>query len=113
MADFTIKRNDTLPKLEATLQQNNVVYNLTGATVKFIMKKEGSGTAKVNSAVTVVDAASGQVEYAWDDVAGDTDTEGDYNGEFEVTTGSGEIITFPNGADGTDYFTIEITEDLG
>lgn len=112
MADFTIKRNDTLPKIEATLQQNSIVYDLTGATVKFIMKKSGSGAAKVDASATVVDASGGQVEYAWDDVAGDTDTEGDYNAEFEVTTGSGEILTFPNGADGTDYITIEITEDL-
>lgn len=112
MADFTIKRNDTLPKLEVTLQQNNAVYNLTGATVKFIMKKAGAASAKVDATATVVDAASGEVEYAWDDGVGDTDTEGEYNGEFEVTTSGGDILTFPNGADDTDYFTIEIVEDL-
>lgn len=112
MADFTIKRNDTLPKIEATLQQNSIVYDLTGSTVKFIMKKTGAASAKVDAAATVVDAAGGQVEYTWDDGVGDTDTEGTYNGEFEVTTGAGEVLTFPNGADGTDYFTIEITEDL-
>lgn len=111
MADFTIKRNDTKPLLTATLKSDGVAVNLLGATVKFIMKKAGAVEAKVNSAATVTDAAGGAVEYAW--VATDTDKEGDYNGEFEVTDGAGKISTFPNGHDGIDYFTIEITEDLG
>lgn len=113
MADFIIKRNDTLPKLAATLTTDGAAYNLTGASVKLIMKVEGATTPKVNSAATIVDASAGKVEYLWDDVAGDTDTEGLYDCEFEVTDANGDILTFPNGADGTNYFTVEIKEDLG
>lgn len=111
MADYTMKRNDTLPKVTATLQTNGSNYNLTGATVKFIMRATGAGAPKVDAAATVTNAANGAVEYAW--IAADTDTEGDFNAEFEVTTSGGDVITFPNGHDGTDYFTVEIVTDLG
>ena len=111
MADFTLKRNDTRPKIQAQLTQDGNPYDLTGSTVKFIMKQDGAGSAKVDSAATIVDAANGDVEYAWSAV--DTDTEGDYNAEWEVTDGSGDVLTFPNGHDtAPQYITVEVVEDL-
>lgn len=111
MADFEIKRNDTKPYFIANLTQDGTAYNLTGATaVKFIMKKEGATTAKVNASATVVDGPAGTVQYKW--AASDTDTEGHYYAEIEVTDDSLAVLTFPNGADAP-YFTIIITEDLG
>lgn len=109
MADFTIKQNDTRPYLVAALQDNNAAINLTSATsVKFIMRQQGSiGAPKISSAATFLDRPTGQVQYAW--VASNTDTVGDFNGEFEITWNDGGIETVPN--DG--YFTISIVDDLG
>lgn len=49
---------------------------------------------KVSAAAVVEDAAAGQVRYDW--VAGDTDTFGEYLGEWEVTRADGSIETYPN-----------------
>ena len=111
MADFTIKRNDTKPYLIASLKTNGVAYNLTGASAKFIMKLEGAVTPKVSQPALLNDPVNGVLEYRWSPT--DTDTEGIYNAEWEVTDSGGKVITFPNGGDGADYFTIEVVEDLG
>ena len=105
MADFTIKRNDTKPYLLGTLQANGAAYDLTGATVKFIMCADGAPLPKVDAPATITNPAGGMVQYNW--IASDTDTEGVFNCEWEVTDSGGEILTFPNGGDGTDYFTVE------
>lgn len=110
MADFTIKRNDTKPYLNVTLRSNGAPIDLTDCTVRFHMKMLNAGAAKVDASADIVDALAGAVEYRW--VAGDTDTEGTYNAEFEVVDAAGGVFSFPNGHDGTDYFTIEIPEDL-
>ena len=112
MADFTIKRNDTRPVIAAQLTQDGNPYDLTGATVKFLMKLPASGSPKVDASATIVNASNGDVEYAW--IASDTDTEGEYDAEWEVTDGSGEVLTFPNGHDtAPDYISVEVVEDLG
>lgn len=107
MADFTIKRNDTKPYLGAALLTNGNAYVLTGASVKFIMKLPGAAVPKVSAAATILDAATGLIEYRW--VAADTDTEGVYDCEWQVTDSELKVITFPNAG----YFTVEVTEDLG
>ena len=97
MADtFTIRQNDTLPNLAATLlDANGDAVNLTGATVVFRMVPRHGGTAVIdNRSVTVVSAAAGTVSMTWQ--AADTDTEGTYLGNFIVTFGGGSIETFPN-----------------
>lgn len=111
MADFTIKRGDREPGLVLTLEHNGAPYAIPGgATAKLLMKLPGAGSPKVNAAV-VIDADQGanpgRVTYAWG--ATDTDTEGTFNIEVEVSYAGGEKATFPN--DG--YKTIEIVEDLG
>lgn len=111
MADFTFKRNDRLPKLRATLQQGSPATPIdltTAVSVKLILKDSTNmaGAAKVNAACTLVTPSSGIVEYAW--AAGDTDTSGTYNGEFEITWSTGITETVPN----TGYFTVTIVDDL-
>lgn len=94
MADFTIKRGDRKSYIRRTLYgDDGVAMNLTGATVKFIMRNVATGMVTVNAGATIINAAGGIVEYQW--ISGDTNTVGDYEGEFEVTIG-GLPQTFPN-----------------
>lgn len=97
MADFYIKEGDREPWLTATLvDENEEPVDLTSAVaVKFFMIKPPGTTPKVNGlAASVVDATEGRVKYEWG--ATDTDTPGDYDGEFEVEWSSGTKTTFPN-----------------
>lgn len=95
MVDFEIAQNDLLPKIPGQLKQNGAAVPLTGATVEFHMKGPlPATTVKVNAAATIVDAATGEVEYAWSGT--DTDTIGLYEGEWEVTyTAGSKPMTFP------------------
>lgn len=105
--DFTIKRRDQLPPIQATLRDaTNTIVNLTAATVRFIMVNKDTGDV-LDQPATVVDANGGVVRYDW--VAGDTDTAGNYSAEFEVTFASGKAETFPNSKN----LAIKIPEDLG
>lgn len=92
-----MKRNDTVP-LTATLKVGTVAVDLEGATVKFHMR-DSSGTVVVDAAATVLqvgdgsDGSKGKVKYEW--AAGDTDTAGVYDLEWEVSFSDGTIRTFP------------------
>jgi hypothetical protein len=112
---FTMKRNDTRPKFKSRLTQadplapeTQISVDLTAATaVKFIMREESSvGSAKVNAAAVITDAANGRVEYTW--TTGDTDTAGTYNAEWEVSWG-GDKQTFPSEG----YLVVIVEDDLG
>lgn len=110
MADITIKQHDTWPPLEAALTEgaDATPVDLTGSTVKVILKSGGAGTTVITGPCTFIGPASaGTVRYTW--VPGDTDLVNTLSGEFEVTWADGTITTFPNDA----YFTVEIKADLG
>ena len=106
---FCIKRNDRSPDYTATLEAPaGTPVNLTGTTVKFIMRAEGSsGSPKVSAAATVVSAADGTVKYSWG--ASDTDTAGHYQAEWEVTFAGGVKRTWPP----EDYLYVTVVPDLG
>ena len=107
---FKIRQNDRKEPLARTLQDSlGAAVDLTGATVKFLMRKKREATAplKVNVAAVVVAAASGQVRYDW--AAGDTDTVGTYKAEFEVTFADGRKQSFPNSG----YLLVLVTQELG
>ena len=105
---FFIKRNDTAPSILAALKDSSLnAVDLTNATVRFYMRLRGAPAAKVDAEATIVSAVDGTVRYDW--AASDTDTEGEYNAEWEVTfPSSGGVQTFPNSG----YKTITITADL-
>lgn len=112
MTIFYIKQNDTSPSIEINLTDAALVpINITGATVKFLMRL-GNASPKVNASATIVDAVSGRVRYDWQ--AADTDTAGNFDAEVEVTYSGGAIETFPNGPDasGVKYIPIVITDDI-
>ncbi len=106
--DFTIKRNDRLPSLAATLTDAlGAPVDLTSTLVRFIMAAgAGTGTVAVNAPAVVVNSSGGTVRYDW--AAGDTATSGTFNGEFEVTFPNGKKQTFPS----ANYITIQIFNDL-
>lgn len=110
MADVTMKKDDTRPKLIRRLKQtvDGVQANLAltnASAVKFIMKYQNDIT--VTGAASISDAANGEVTYVW--ATGDTATVAQYNAEYEIKWNDGGYETVPN--DG--YFSIEIVADLG
>ena len=108
-ADFYLKSGDTLPVLNATLQDaTGAAVSLVLATaVRFVLVAAGTRQPKLNAVAAIVNAAAGTVRYAW--AAGDTDTPGDYWGEFQVTFNDGTIETFPNDR----HLVIRVTAELG
>jgi hypothetical protein len=110
MADptFYIKQNDTRPELDIFLRDDkDRSINITGATVKFSMRNASTNVVKISlAAVTTVSSTSGRVKYSF--TASDTDTAGNFDGEFQVTFVGGQIETFPN--DG--YIKVIVTDDV-
>jgi hypothetical protein len=105
LADFYLKVGDTSPALTITCKYSDgAVQDLTGCTVTFAMWRK-TGVVKVaDAAATVVTPASGIVQYIW--VPANTDTPGDFAGEFHVTLVGGKKVTFPTGPE--EYVNIRI-----
>lgn len=106
MTDFTIKRNDTEPVLERTLKRDGSAVDLTNASVQFHMRARGSDSTTVDASASITDAPNGVVEYEWQ--AGDTDTAGFYEAEFEVTYADADVETFPNSG----HLVVAINQDI-
>lgn len=108
---FHIKQGDRSPSLIAKLvDENGVVIDLTQAsTVKLNMYEPNSGTLKINGAAVNILAppSAGRVQYLWG--VNDTDTQEDYDAEFEVTWVDGTETTFPNNG----YFRVRVVKQLG
>lgn len=105
---FYIKQGDRLPSLSATLEEiDGSAVDLSGGTVKFLMRRRAGLAALIDASAAVVNASLGQVRYDWG--AGETATPGTYQGEFEFTNGDGKKLTFPN----TGYISVVITDDVG
>lgn len=92
---FYIKQNDTSPSMLAELKDgSNAAIDLTGATVRFHMRRIGSDTIVTDQPALIITASSGLVRYNWS--ASDTENIGSYQAEFEVTFVNSSIETFPN-----------------
>jgi hypothetical protein len=88
-----LKRNDTKDVIGYSITHaDGTPVNLTGATVRFIMGK--GKTLLTNAVATIVNAASGSVEYTLTEE--DTLEAGVFNAEFEVTFSTGKVKTYPN-----------------
>ena len=105
-SDFYWKRHDTAPTIQVQLKDSagNPV-DVTGGTVKFLMKGTG-GAPKVNASGTLVTPASGIVSYT--PIAADTDTSGTYSVEWVITFAGGAKQSFPDPG----YNSLTVTDDL-
>ena len=102
-----MNQNDTTPDMTGTcLDGDGAAVDLSGSTLLFHMRRKGTATPKINSAASIVIAASGTWKYEW--LAGDTDTVGEFEFQLQVTFGGGDIRTFPN--DG--YNRLIVTEQI-
>lgn len=103
MSDITVKRRDThdvVFNVTATLDGTPV--DLSGATVRLLARRQGSGITIILGS-TVTDAAAGEVTHS---LTGTLEI-GTYDIEVESTL-AGDVVTAPN--DG--YFTMTVLEDL-
>jgi hypothetical protein len=98
MGIHRMKKDDLRPSLLATLyDENGNPLNLSpgGTTVTFVMKNRKTGVVKVNRAATVTGGGTGgTVQFDW--ATGDTDTVGEYDGEFRVLLSGTTPITCPS-----------------
>lgn len=104
-----LKQNDTSPTLDAILTDSSgSPVDVTEASVRFHMKRIGATALKIDASAIVVDGEAGHVRYTLQ--AGDTDTPGSYQAEYEVTFLDGTIETFKNTPD---QLRVVITPELG
>lgn len=108
---FTIKQNDRRKYLKVTAYDSTgAVIDLTGMTAVFNMWFKDGHTIKVSrAAVDITDPTNGEMEYRW--AADDTDTVGEFEGEFETLDGSGVPWTFPDSSDNP-YIKITVIDDI-
>jgi len=91
MQRFYIKQGDTQLPITATLEE----ADLTGATVRFIMRDAiGIAVRLDETAVVTNETAPATVQYDWQN--GETDVEGEFIAEFEVTFDDDTKMTYPN-----------------
>ena len=90
------KKGDRLPSIVATLKKpDGTIQDLTSATgVTFVYYPAGGGASKGGACTILSPATNGQVQY--DPVSADTDTVGQFFGEFVVTFTGGKTERFPN-----------------
>jgi len=100
-----LKSGDIGIRLTDTLLKDGVPMDLTGATVKFIMKGR-TGAAFVDDAL-FEESGQGPGEVAYEIGIGFPTTSGVYQQEWEVTL-AGSVLTFPSDS----YNEIQILDDL-
>lgn len=101
MADVIVQ-GDTGPNVTGVIHEKgnpDNVTNLTGATVKFQMRRVRDAKLMVDSLAVVDTPASGVVHYEWGE--NDTAYPGDYQYQWQVT--------FPDGTKQTTYEAKELT----
>lgn len=84
---------DTLTPLKAQLYRDGAAVNLTDLTVKFTMYSDAGALVVDAADAAVVDAATGRVEYDFQDA--DVDAAGIFWGWFQAFDGDEERDTYP------------------
>jgi len=103
-----IKRNDTKPFVQATVQDaTGSALDLTNGSYVFfnMATNDNTFTPVFSGAGGFITKASGTISYEW--AAGNTARSGTYLGEFEITYTDGTLLTVPS----DHSFVINIYED--
>ena len=112
---FTIKRGDTLPALQISVYRTGrlserLPLNLSAVTACTFSMRSECGDQIINSQpATIVCTSDGTLQYSWQ--PGDTNIEGMFNGEFELSFSgynSTTIMSLPP----MGYIRVEILKDL-
>lgn len=90
---ISITQGSTSPPVTDTLQTNGAPINLTGASVRFQMRKENGAVNAVDSSATIVSPTAGTVKYDW--TSSDTANEGVFYGWWKATLSTGFIYQSP------------------
>lgn len=96
---FFIKRNDTLPTLEATLVDRaclgeRVPFNLTGVTACTFSMANDAGDMKIMAkAAQIISYTGGTIGYNWSPE--DTNESGMFYGEFQLFFSDGNRMSVP------------------
>lgn len=94
MSEETFVQGDTAPDITATLYESDgtTPLDLTGATVRFQMRKANDLDFTVDAAATIdIDPTTGKVSYRWG--ANDLAVPGEYIGQWRVTYVDARIQT--------------------
>lgn len=106
MAIVRLKAGDN-ETFTSTLKSGGVAVNLTGSTVRFLLRLVDSPNTAYSYSATIVNAAAGTVRYTSD--SNFTRVTGKYRQEWEVTTSGGSVSTYLN----SDYHYIVILHAIG
>ncbi len=92
MADetFYLKTGDNIP-LEYEIDTDT---DLAAATIKFKMRARAGGEAVIDAVAVLASVDPDELRYDW--AEGDTDIAGNFVGEFEITSASGQVETWPS-----------------
>ena len=96
---FLIKQNDTLPALKINVKSRTyldslVPFVLSGVSTCTFSMSDNSGNLKIaSSPAQILCVSGGTIQYNWN--LGDTDTSGNYIGEFQLNFISGGTMTIP------------------
>lgn len=91
MSTIRLVKNDTAPRLSLTLTQDGSPIDLTGATVRLKLRKQGATSNVFSRTCTIADAVAGRCYYDWQ--SGDLANKGSYRGEIEITFSDGKVQT--------------------
>jgi len=107
-ADFVITSGDTAPRFEEELSySNNEPVNLTGATVKFIMRAQTASEPKrLTGTVTISEPTKGKLYFT--PSTADTAEAGNFMANWHVTFAGGEVQSFPSSG----YLWVEVQQNL-
>jgi hypothetical protein len=104
-----VKQGDLFPDVEQTVKdENGVVVDLTGATVKFAMHEARNPSVVKIDGANGVDGPGGKIAYRW--TGADTDTATTYEALFRVTP-SGGADAFRVPTDG--YIEVVVESKIG
>ncbi len=105
-----------MSRIQATLENSGgTAVDIASAAILFKLADIAGGTLQLNGTATNLqvgagtsDGSLGKVAYNWGTADTTTLGQGLYNGEWQVTFGSGAVQTFPNSG----FFTVAIDSDL-